>query len=119
MATTARRRDARGRYIPTYTVRYEHAIPSAPTRVIKRTDRTAAEVERLGTLLVRQPEEQLYNIAVLDRRGDDVTFGFKCFQGTDESDRECPSCGAPADETGYHIPEHRPGCPYTVDYRAV
>lgn len=24
---------------------------------------------------------------------------------------ECPSCGAPADVTGYRIPEHRTGCP--------
>lgn len=33
--------------------------------------------------------------------------------------RDCPTCGAPADETGTRIPEHRPGSPCTVDYRAV
>lgn len=32
---------------------------------------------------------------------------------------ECPTCGAPADETGTRIPEHRPGSPCTVDYRAI
>jgi|GEM_PF-6317536 len=32
---------------------------------------------------------------------------------------ECPTCGAPADETSTRIPEHRPGSPCTVDYRAV
>lgn len=32
---------------------------------------------------------------------------------------ECPTCGAPADETGTRIPEHRPGSPCTVDYRPV
>ncbi|MFJ3699466.1 hypothetical protein ACIPW9_35980 [Streptomyces sp. NPDC090052] len=29
----------------------------------------------------------------------------------DDAYSECPSCGAPADETGYRIPEHRTGCP--------
>ncbi|MET9707878.1 hypothetical protein [Streptomyces griseus] len=27
---------------------------------------------------------------------------------------ECPSCAAPADVTGYRIPEHRTGCPQAV-----
>lgn len=35
------------------------------------------------------------------------------------SQNECPTCGAPADETGTRIPEHRPGSPCAVDYRAV
>lgn len=32
---------------------------------------------------------------------------------------ECPTCGAPADQTGTNIPEHRPGSPCTVDYRPI
>lgn len=76
-------------------------------------------IELLGRSLTRRAEnETVWNIAVLDEDGADVTFDFTCFQ-SDEPDRECPSCGAPADETGYRIPEHRTGCPYTVDYRAI
>jgi hypothetical protein len=37
----------------------------------------------------------------------------------EEPGRECPTCGAPADEAGVSIPEHRPGSPCTVDYRAI
>ncbi|MFI0900499.1 hypothetical protein [Streptomyces sp. NPDC020983] len=80
MATTARR-DARGRYIPTFTLRYDYTLPGKPEREAKRTALTAAEVERIGTMLLRQPEERFYNIAVLDRRGHDITFDFACFQG--------------------------------------
>lgn len=32
---------------------------------------------------------------------------------------ECPTCGAPADEKGTSIREHRPASPCTVDYRAI
>lgn len=30
------------------------------------------------------------------------------------SETECPSCAAPADVTGYRIPQHRTGCPQAV-----
>lgn len=44
----------------------------------------------------------------------------ECAAEPDEDhDRECPTCGAPADETGYRIPVHRPDSPCTVDYRAI
>jgi hypothetical protein len=118
MPTTARRRDARGRYIRTYTIRWEQALPGRPDRTITRAGRTARQIEILGTALTRWPEDQVFNIAVLDSHGDDVTFDFKCFQTTG-GQRECPTCAAPADKTGTRIPEHRPGCPCTVDYRAV
>jgi hypothetical protein len=78
--TTPRRRDARGRYIRTYTIRWEQALPGRPDRTIEQAGRTAREVENLGTALARWPEDQVFNIAVHDSRGDDVTFDFKCFQ---------------------------------------
>jgi hypothetical protein len=78
--TTARRRDHRGRYVPTFTLRYTHEVPLLGARDVERTARTAADIERMGTLLLRQPEDRLYNIAVLDSKGDDVTFDFTCFQ---------------------------------------
>jgi hypothetical protein len=81
MPTTARRRDARGRYIRTYTLRWEQAVPGHPDRTITRPGRTAREVEILGTVLARRPEDAVFNIAVLNAAGDDVTFDFKCFQG--------------------------------------
>lgn len=118
MATTARRRDARGRYLRTYTLRWEQAVPGRPNRTVERTGRTARQVEIIGTVLARQPEDQVFNVAVLNAAGDDVTFDFACFQ-TADGQRECPTCGASADKTGIRIPEHRPGSPCTVDYRPL
>lgn len=39
-------------------------------------------IELLGRSLARRAEaETVWNIAVLNESGDDVTFDFKCFQG--------------------------------------
>lgn len=76
---TARRRDSRGRYVRTYTLRYTHCTQAGAERIYTRTGRTAAEIERLGALLLRIPEERLYNIAVLNGQ-EDVTFDFRRFQ---------------------------------------
>lgn len=78
--TTTRRRDAHGRYIRTYTIRWKQATPGRPDRTIERTGRTARQIEILGAALTRWPEDQVFNIAVLDAAGGDVTFDFKCFQ---------------------------------------
>lgn len=75
------RRDTRGRFIPTYTICYNRCTPSGTERTHQHSDRTAPEVERIGALLLRIPEDQLYNLAVLNGRGEDVTFDFPVFQG--------------------------------------
>jgi hypothetical protein len=81
MTTTTRRRDSRGRYLRTYTLRWTRARHGGEEVQVERVGRTAREIERIGALLIRQPEEQVYNIAVLARGGEDVTFDFACFQG--------------------------------------
>jgi hypothetical protein len=78
--TTPRRRDARGRYVRTYTIRWEQALPGRPDRTLERAGRTARQIEILGTVLARRDEEEVFNIAVHDSRGEDCTFDFKCFQ---------------------------------------
>jgi len=77
-----RRDSATGRYVRTYTITYTRVHPRTGREMHPRhAARTAPEVERIGRLLLRVPEDQLFNLAVIDAAGEDVTFEFAVFQG--------------------------------------
>lgn len=69
-------RDLRtGRFVKTFTLSYEKE-----DGILTRT-LPAAGIERVGSVIARCAErETVWNIAVFDKDGEDVTFEFKCFQ---------------------------------------
>ncbi|MGW6638521.1 hypothetical protein [Streptomyces cyaneofuscatus] len=69
-------RDPRtGRFVKTFTLSYEKE-----EGIVTRT-LPAAGIERVGSVVARLAErETVWNVAVFDKDGEDVTFEFRCFQ---------------------------------------
>ena len=71
-----------GRYVRTYTLRHTAKRNGTP-HIIQRTI-PATGIERLGRVLMNCADRgTVWNIEVLDKSGQDVTFDFKCFQDED------------------------------------
>lgn len=68
-----------GQFVATYTLRYTTERYGIET-VIERT-LPAASIERIGVVTMRCAERgTTWNIEVIDKDGNDVTFDFACFQ---------------------------------------
>ncbi|GAA3180652.1 hypothetical protein [Nonomuraea roseoviolacea] len=76
-----RDRDRQGRFTKVFTLSYETRAKDTG-QVIKMIRHLPADgVETIGKVLMKVSEDVAWNIAVLDRNGRDVTFGFACFGG--------------------------------------
>jgi phosphoribosyl-dephospho-CoA transferase len=72
-----------GQFVTTYTLRYTTVRSGAET-VIQRT-LPAASIERIGVVTARCADRGVvWDIEVIDKDGNDVTFDFACFQGATE-----------------------------------
>lgn len=68
-----------GQFVTTYTLRYTTERYGIET-IIERT-LPAASIERIGVVTARcAARGTVWDIEVLDKDGDDVTFNFACFQ---------------------------------------
>jgi hypothetical protein len=80
---TLNRDHATGRFVTTYMLRYTTVRRGIET-VIQRT-LPAASIERIGVVTARCADRgAVWDIAVTDKDGADVTFDFACFQDAPE-----------------------------------
>ena len=74
-------RDRQGRFVKTYTLRYDTHVKGS-TEVVKLVRHLPASgVEIVGKVLAKVSEDVAWNIEVLDSDGYDCTYDFACFQG--------------------------------------